>query len=152
MKLLAFVIALTSVGIYSKGLGNVLEKSNDEQLAFILTTSELLYERKDFPIINIIQTWEEVAECGGTYESCPNARLFITSSSGDLYETPHLYELPKSKGWAFVSSQDFEHHFYITIKTTLKHANVSIESRRQWRSQSYTLKVSKYDGMISLIE
>jgi hypothetical protein len=149
LKVLVFLMCLYSANVIS----SELQKSGDVELAHILTTSEMLYKSdKNFPMfVEVIQTWEEISECGGTYESCPNARLYITSASGDLYEAPHLYQLPKAKGWAVVKSKATEHYLFITVKTTLEHANVSLESRNKWNSKSYTVKVSKYDGLVSLV-
>jgi hypothetical protein len=148
LKILALITFLFSVNVF----GSELKKSNDIQLAHILTTVDKLYKSDDYPIVNVFQTWEEISECGGTYESCPNARLFVTSSMGDLYEVPHLYEFPKAKGWMVVKTKSTEHDLYITVKTTLDHANVSSESRKKWKSKSYSIKVSKYTGLVNLVK
>jgi hypothetical protein len=148
LKVLIFFILLFS----TNAISSELQKSGNVDLAHILTTFEILYKSdKNFPMyVEVIQTWEEISECGGTYESCPNARLYITSASGDLYEAPHLYQLPRAKGWTVVKSKVTEHYLFITVKTTLEHANISLASRNKWKSKSYTIKISKYDGLVSL--
>jgi hypothetical protein len=127
-----------------------LIKSQDEKLAHILTTMEVLYESTKLPYVEVIQSWEEIAECGGSYQSCPNARLFIATSLGDLYESPMLYELPKAKGWEFVRVEESEHQISVTLKTTLMHANVTQESRKLWSSKIYVINISKHSGIAIL--
>lgn len=89
----------------------------------------------------------------GEYQTCPNARLFISVNTGDLYEVPALFELPKSKGWQYVSFVEHDDSFLLMIKTTLDHANISAESRSKWRSKSYAIKISKYEyDVLEVIE
>lgn len=146
MKLFIIAVLLLSTKVAA------LERSHDDQLSFILSTYEVLYESKDFPItVKVIQTWEEISECDGLYDSCPNARLYISSSVGDLYEKPHLYQLPIAKGWKVTSSKVTEHFLFIGVNTTLEHANVSLVSRRRWKSTFYEVKISRYDGSVSLV-
>jgi len=137
---------ILSVQAYSEDL----KKSTDDGLAHILSTMSVLYKSTGYPIVEVIQSWEQISECGGTWQSCPNARLFITSSMGDLYETPLLYELPKAKGWRFIHAAETDHELVLSLLTTLQHANVSAESRKEWSFKKYTLRVSKYDGNITL--
>jgi hypothetical protein len=149
VKNLAWLILFYSIGSHAE----TLSKSTDSELAHILTTFEVLYKSNNFPIVAVIQTWEEISECDGIFESCPNARLFITVNSGDLYEVPLLYELPKSKGWKFVDYTETEQYFFLSVATTMEHANVTLESRKKWQSRTYKLKISKSDdGLVSLVE
>lgn len=129
-----------------------LVKNTDIDLAYILGTQEVLHESKGFHFVQVIQTWETISECGGTYQSCPNARLFILVSTGDLYEPPRLYELPKSKGWKVVDSWETENERYILLQTTLRHANVSVESRATWVSKKYKIAIPKYDAGARLVK
>ena len=129
-----------------------LVKSKNVNLAYILGTHEVLHESKGFPFVQVIQTWESISECSGTYQSCPNARLFILVSTGDLYEPPGLYELPKSKGWEVVDSWETEHEKYIRLQTTMQHANVSEKSRSSWVGKTYKVAVPKYDAAARLVE
>ncbi len=126
-----------------------LKQSRDEGLAHLLATMDILYESKSFPLVKIIESWDAISECSGTVESCPNARLLITSSMGDLNEAPLLYELPKAKGWQLISTQENEDQLIIKLETTLDQANITTESRNKWHSQKITLKVSKFTGLVS---
>lgn len=106
-----------------------VQKLSNTELSFILSSMEVLYKNKSFPQIRVIQSWESQTECDGEYQTCPNARLFISVNTGDLYEVPALFELPKSKGWQYVSFVEHDDSFLLMIKTTLDHANISAESR-----------------------
>ncbi len=122
-----------------------VQKLSNTELSFILSSMEVLYKNKSFPQIRVIQSWESQTECDGEYQTCPNARLFISVNTGDLYEVPALFELPKSKGWQYVSFVEHDDSFLLMIKTTLDHANISAESRSKWRSKAYAIKISKYE-------
>ena len=148
MKYIVLLVALVS------GSANcsALVRSTDDSLAYVLSTMTVLFESEEFPAVQVVTSWEENSECSGTYESCPNARLLITSSMGDLYEPPFLYELPSAKGWAFVGSSKDDHHLFIALRTTLHHANVSADSRAQWQPQEYVVKVSLANGAMELVD
>ncbi len=148
MKYLLILLILFSGSIQSKEL----EKNPNIKLAHVLSTMTVLYESKTFPMVQVIQSWEEISECGGPYESCPNARLFITSTMGDLGEPPLLYELPKSKGWKIISTEHKEKGLHIILNTTLNHANVSAESRAKWKSKMYVVRISSDTGMADLVK
>jgi len=147
VKIFTLIVLLI---LSTKAFSEELKKSTDDSLAYILSTMSVLYKSTGYPIVELIQSWEQISECGGTWQSCPNARLFITSSMGDLYETPLLYELPKAKGWRFIHAAETEHELVLTLFTTLQHANVSAQSRKEWPFKKYTLRVSKYDGTITV--
>ena len=147
MRIFAAIVLLT---ISLNSLSEDLRKSSDIGLAHIIATMEVLYKSPSYPVVEVIQSWEQISECGGTWQSCPNARLFISTSMGDLYEAPLLYELPKAKGWRLIQSNETEHELVISLLTTLQHANVSKESRNAWIFKKYTLRVSKYDGTVTL--
>ncbi len=139
MKSLLFLLFFS---LSLEASSNEFQRSQDAALAHILTTSRILFKTEEFPIIQVIQTWEELSECGGSYESCPNARLFITWSMGDLYDAPLLYELPKSKGWEVISTEVTEQETLLIISTTLPSANISLNSRQEWSSTTYKIKLS----------
>lgn len=88
-----------------------------------------------------------VYECGGTVVSCPDVRLIVTVSSGDLGETPVLYQLPMQKGWEFggwISPNDSVHPRVASfiVRTTLPETNVDAAARGAWRTQEYRVFVS----------
>ena len=141
MKILVWLALFYSIQINAV----TLSKSKNSELALILSTFEVLYKSNTFPNVMVIETWEEISECGGPFESCPNARLFVIVSNGDLYEVPSLYELPKSKGWKFIDFFEKDNFYLLSVGTTLERANASLESRETWKSKKYTLKISKYD-------
>lgn len=146
----AFLIPLTVLSVSCFASEHM--KSSDVELAHILSTSEVVYQSKDFPEIKIIRSWEQISECGGTYQSCPNARLFIIVTPGDLYQPPLLYELPKSKGWEVLSTESTEKYLTVIVTTSLNHANVSQESRSEWAPKVYKLKISTINGSVNVIE
>lgn len=78
----------------------------DARLATVLALSEEISPRPpaaDQPLfVRVYAAPDTIGECGGNVASCPDVRLFIAVSSGDLGETPVLYELPAAKGWEFV--------------------------------------------------
>ena len=97
--------------------------------------------------VRVFAVPEAVLECGGTVTSCPNVKLYVTVSYGDLGESPVLYQLPASKGWEFVGwSQPVEvgrtRMASFKIRTTLPEANVPSEARKAWHSREYRVLVS----------
>ena len=82
-----------------------------------------------------------IGECDGNVVSCPDVRLFITVSSGDLGETPVLYELPAAKGWEFVGwdkpgTSNGQAKVGFTVRTMLPESNVEASARKAWRSKT----------------
>ncbi|WP_062565255.1 hypothetical protein [Pseudoalteromonas shioyasakiensis] len=149
MKYRILVLLMLASSFQAKSV----QKLSNTELSFILSSMEVLYKNKSFPQIRVIQSWESQTECDGEYQTCPNARLFISVNTGDLYEVPALFELPKSKGWQYVSFVEHDDSFLLMIKTTLDHANISAESRSKWRSKSYAIKISKYEyDVLEVIE
>ena len=143
MKYIVIVLLLFST--YASA--DQLVPSKNYELSHILGTMRVVYENKDLPFVRIIKSKEEISECGGTFETCPNSRLFIIVSMGDLGDPPILYELPKSKGWKLDSTEMKENGLYITLDTTLNFPNISIESRKKWKSKKYRIRVSGYGGL-----
>ena len=120
-----------------------LEASKDYELSHILGTMKVLYENKKLPFIRVIESAESIDECGGTYQSCPNFRLFIIVSLGDLGDPPSLYELPKSKGWKLEKVNENNDETVLTLVTTLDQSNIDIESRNKWKSKTYKIRVAE---------
>jgi len=86
-------------------------------------------------------------ECGGTVASCPDVRLLVTVSYGDLGETPVLYQLPLQKGWEFgdwssPTTTGDTRMARFTVRTTLPDANIDPAARKAWRSQEYSVLIS----------
>jgi hypothetical protein len=99
-------------------------------------TSELPY------FIRIYTSPKYIGECWSKLESCPDTRLFITVSVGDLYEVPQLYELPAAKGWKFISHSTLDKgRVELVLVTTLPEANLDPEVREAWVAQEYRVSV-----------
>jgi hypothetical protein len=86
-----------------------------------------------------------VGECGGSVSSCPDVRLYLTVSSGDLGETPRLYRLPDAKGWEFKGwskpAQGRTGTQAFTLLTTLPESNIEQSARKAWRAAKYQVVV-----------
>jgi len=98
-------------------------------------------------IVRIYAAPTGVYECGGTVDSCPDVRLFVTVSNGDLGETPVLYQLPMQKGWEFKGwgspvAIGRTNMASFTVRTTLPDANVELAARKAWHPQEYRVLVS----------
>ena len=112
-----------------------------EELASTTPRSEQPY------FVRVFSVPVGVYECGGSVESCPDVRLFVTVSFGDLGETPALFELPAQKGWEFVgwvkpSGSGDERMAGFKLRTTLPEANIEPEARRAWSAEEYSVLVS----------
>ena len=98
-------------------------------------------------LIRIYAAPTSVGECGGTVASCPDVRLFITVSHGDLGETPVLYQLPAQKGWEFKgwSTPVVSGHTRLAsfvLRTALPETNIDLTARSAWHSREYRVLVS----------
>lgn len=123
----------------------------DARLATVLALSEEISPRPpaaDQPLfVRVYAAPDTIGECGGNVASCPDVRLFIAVSSGDLGETPVLYELPAAKGWEFVgwdrptpSTGQAEARF--TVRTALPESNIEEAARKAWRPSVCHVRVS----------
>jgi hypothetical protein len=133
-----FIISLMFLSCFVQS--QELKRIDNNELSHILGTMVILFESKSVPFVRVIESSEEIMECGGTFESCSNSRLFLIYSMGDLGEAPLLYELPKSKGWKLLSTKVVNDELLISLETTLEHANISQESREKWKSKTYSIK------------
>lgn len=131
--------------------GQDLVPMNNPELATVLG---LLQELAITPptsgqphIVRVYTSPIAIGECDGIVMTCPDVRLFVTVSTGDIGETPVLYELPTQKGWEFkgwsspvniggTSMASFVLH------TTLPDANIQPAARKAWRPQEYRVLVS----------
>ncbi|UGB46828.1 hypothetical protein LQ772_05905 [Frateuria edaphi] len=98
-------------------------------------------------IVRVYAAPVAVSECDGTIASCPDVRLLITVSSGDLGERPSLFELPAQKGWQFVgwsapSSLGGQPAASFIIRSALPEANISAAARKAWRPRTYRMLVT----------
>lgn len=96
--------------------------------------------------VRVISAPTRLGECWGTVESCPDIRLLVAVTTGDLYTDPALFELPHAKAWKFegwevVSPETLR----INVLTDLPGANIDEKERSEWRSSKYSLEVS-FDG------
>ena len=128
-----------------------LSRVRDLKLATVLGLLEQLATTppmSDQPhIVRIYAVPDFVGECDGAVSTCPDVRLFITVSNGDLGEAPTLYQLPKQKGWEFVGwspptkvGKVQESSF--VVRSTLPESNVDPASRAAWRPTEYHVRVS----------
>lgn len=147
MKSFAAVLLLLPIVALAHDLAPVKQ----HELASVLGLLEELTTAPPAPeqpyIVRIFAAPSEVGECGGTVESCPDVRLFITVSSGDLGEMPVLYQLPVSKGWEFSgwsapTSAGHAPMAGFVLRTSLPGANIEPSARKAWRSQEYRVLVS----------
>ena len=98
-------------------------------------------------IVRVFAVPREVGECGGPVATCPDVRLLVTVSTGDLGEQPSLFELPAQKGWEFVGwsapgSLRGTPAAVFTVRTTLPETNVSPVARKAWRPRTYRVLVT----------
>lgn len=98
-------------------------------------------------VIRVYAAPTGVYECGGTVASCPDVRLLVTVSYGDLGETPVLYQLPMQKGWEFGgwSNPPTTGHTRMAgfiVRTTLPDANIDPAARNAWRPHEYRVLIS----------
>ena len=128
-----------------------LSPQKKPELATVLGLSEEL-ARTPAPsaqpyIVRVFAVPREVGECGGPVATCPDIRLLVTVSSGDLGERPSLFELPTQKGWEFLgwsppSSLGREPAAAFSVRTALPEANVSPSARKAWRPRTYRVLVT----------
>jgi hypothetical protein len=128
-----------------------LSPVKDSRLATVLALSEEISPK--VPVgeqpyfVRLFAAPVLIGECGGTVSSCPNVRLFVAVTAGDLGETPVLYELPTAKGWEFIgwdkpvtlNGQAMEG---FTVKTALPESNVDASARNAWRPKVCRVFVS----------
>ena len=94
-----------------------------------------------------------VAECWGKIATCPDHRLVFVLTTGDMYDEPHLFELPTAKGWEFVSwlsPTDRETGGFV-VRTTLPKANIDPGERDRWKSVAYRVEVSVAEARYELV-
>jgi hypothetical protein len=97
--------------------------------------------------VRVFAVPEAVLECGGTIQSCPNVKLYITFSTGDLGDPPVLFQLPSSKGWEFMGwSRPTEVEGVatvgFTVRTALPGSNIEEQARKTWRPRVYSVQLS----------
>jgi hypothetical protein len=98
-------------------------------------------------IVRVYAAPAGVYECGGMVASCPDVRLLITVSYGDLGETPVLYQLPMQKGWEFKgwsspTTAGGTRRASFVVRTTLPETNIDLDARKAWHTQEYRVLVS----------
>ncbi len=143
MKYLLFLTLALSTIANSQELS--LIKNNET--AMLLATSHEIYSGRgdghNIPyLVRAITSPTVIGECGGTIESCPDIRLFVVISMGDLGEIPKVLELPREKGWKFVSlSKSDTERVTLIFETTIPGANINIEQRNAWIPRKYILSL-----------
>lgn len=147
MKLLALLTVFLSIPMSAQTMGRL----DQPELATVLGLQEELapaVPRAEQPyFVRIFSVPVGLYECSGTVESCPDVRLFVTVSSGDLGETPALFEIPPQKGWEFVewatpSGVGENQMASFIVRTAIPESNIDLESRRTWRPVEYVVLVS----------
>jgi len=108
---------------------------HDPQLARALAFGHTLLDERS---VRVIAVPEEIGECGGAINSCPDVNLFVAYVSGDLGEKPVVYRLPAAKGWRVIGWAD---HDSIDLQTALPEANIEPSEREAWSPVSYRLTV-----------
>lgn len=123
----------------------------DARLATVLGLSEEISPKSgaiELPLfVRVYAAPIAIGECDGDVASCPNVRLFVTVSSGDLGEKPVLYELPAAKGWEFMGwekpgASGGQTRVGFTVRTALPESNVDPSARKAWRPKACRVFVS----------
>ena len=107
----------------------------DPQLARALAFGHTLLDERS---VRVIAVPEEIGECGGAVNSCPDVNLFVAYVSGDLAEKPVVYRLPAAKGWRVIGWADPDS---IDLQTALPEANIEPSERVAWSPVSSCLTV-----------
>ena len=121
-----------------------LTQASSREQALLLGTIEELINYKPFidtpHRVRVFAAQTSVGKCWRTLESCPNVRLLISVATGDLYDTPKLYELPPEKGWTVVKTmKTVENTIGIILKTELPDGNISRSEKSDWKPKQYTV-------------
>lgn len=131
--------------------GKDLVPVNNPELATVLGLLEELAITPPTPsqphIVRVYTAPIVIGECDGTVKSCPDVRLFVTVSTGDIGETPVLYQLPNHKGWGFKgwtrpANIEGKSMAGFVLHTTLPGANIQPAERKAWRPLEYRVFVS----------
>jgi len=107
----------------------------DPKLARALAFGHILLDERS---VRVIAVPEEIGECGGAINSCPDVNLFVAYVSGDLGDEPVVYRLPAAKGWRVIGWADNDS---IDLQTALPEANIEPAEREAWSPVSYRLTV-----------
>lgn len=132
-----------------------LKGINNKELAYALGASSIISSNENEPNtpfnFRVFVVPTEINECWGKIESCPDHKLFITVTTGDIYDTPSLYQLPTAKGWDVVESlgtRNGRREIGLKIQTMLPSANINIEERQKWEPAIYHVWLSEYSATI----
>lgn len=145
--LLIAMLAVTPLTALSADLA----PTKDARLARVLGLSEEISPKAraaELPLfVRVYSVPNFIGECDGSEGSCPDVQLFITVSSGDLGETPVLYELPAAKGWKFVgwdkpAPSNGQAKVGFTVESTLPESNIEASAREAWHPKSCRVVVS----------
>jgi len=131
----------------------VADKELTSALAYGIELANSYGAPVHFPYIRVFVVPEVIGECRGTLESCPDWRLYITISMGDLYEEPFLFQFPSSKGWEFLGwvETDEPQTVRFRIATTLPDANLDAEVRESWEQDIYEFSIGPNGPRISAV-
>lgn len=145
--LILAILAVTSTSAMCADLPPI----KDVRLASVLGLSEEISPKLPtigMPLfVRVYAAPSFIGECDGSVASCPDVRLFVSVSSGDLGETPALYELPAAKGWDFKgwdkseASSDKTRVGFV-VQTALPESNIEASDRKAWHSESCHVLVS----------
>jgi hypothetical protein len=121
------------------------------QLASVLGLLEEISPESPAPeqpyIVRVFAAPVIVGECQGAVSSCPDVRIFVTVSTGDLGDAPVLYELPVAKGWEFMgrdkpATAAGRTMSGFTVQTALPDSNVDAPARNAWHPKVYHVLIS----------
>ncbi|KGI79238.1 hypothetical protein [Oleiagrimonas soli] len=138
-----------------------LPPSTDHRLATILGLAQEIAAtdgRSEQPYrVRIYAIPDAIEECAGSVASCPDVRLFVSVSSGDLGETPSLYVLPPRKGWTFLhweppqTQRDGAPVTIFRVRTALPEANIDAAARAGWKPETFRIMVGTSGGSWNVI-
>jgi len=89
----------------------------------------------------------ELGECGGRISSCPDVRLYISASTGDLGDVPKLFVLPPAKGWEFVDWEKAKGDAVgLILRTAIPSNNIDPAERKLWHPLVYHIWIGSQEA------
>lgn len=139
-------------------LADVWQPLDDDDLTIALAYGTEIADSTDEPgasyVVRVYAVPEEIGECWGSLDSCPDWRLYIAVSTGDLYEKPFLYRFINSKGWEFLGWQDTNEAQTTSFRvaTEMPGANLDADARQKWKQDIWEFTINSNGLTASSIE
>ena len=144
------VIAISLILVLwsAAAVADLWQPLDDKELTIALAYGEEIANSANIAkashVVRVFAVPEEIGECWGALESCPDWRLYISISMGDLYETPFLFRFINAKGWKFLGWQPTSEPqtTLFRIATELPGANLEPSVREEWRQEIWEFTVN----------